>query len=121
MKIYTVSTLFRAHSSGSGEPYVKSFSNLENASKYLIEQFNGYLLDYNYPEEWELNDMFTDEEMKDNAPAPTKELGKTLFSVEALEMFLNDKKRYHNIIYGPYSEYEFQIPFEIQFYESTLD
>jgi hypothetical protein len=119
--IINVSILYRAHSSGWGNPYTKSFSSLEKASAYLIEQFNEYRAEKNYPEEWEADDMFTDSTMKNSAPAPTEEMAKTLFSVDALRKFLEDKYRWHNIIYGPFSDYEQQIPVEFTVYETTLD
>ena len=121
MKIYTVSCLYRAHSSGWGDPYLKSFSTLEKASAYLLDQFKGYMADYNYPEDWDENDMFTDESMKTPAPAPTEEMAKRLFSVDSLQKFLSDTKRYSNIIYGVWSDYECQNPFEIEFYESEME
>lgn len=121
MKIYTVSCLYRAYSSGSGEPYLKSFSTLEGASKYLHEQFRGYMADYYYPEEWDSNIMFTDESELTPAPAPTEEMATLLFSVSSLEDFLKDTKRYRNILYGVWSTFESQNPFEIEFYESELD
>lgn len=119
--IINVTILYRAHSSGCGEPYTKSFSTLEKASAYLMEEFNGYLKDRYYPEEWEADDMFTDESQKVSAPVPTEEMGKTLFSADALKKFLADKKRFDNILYGPYSVYEAQIPVEFTVYETELD
>lgn len=121
MKIYTVSCLYRAHSSGWGDPYVKSFSSLEKASEYLLQEFRAYMADMNYPEDWDADDMFTDESRKTPAPAPTLEMAKILFSVDSLERFLNDTKRYSNILYGVWSDFECQNPFEIEFYESELD
>ena len=119
--IINVSILYRAHSSGWGDPYIKSFSSLEKASVYLIEQFNEYRAEKYYPEEWEADDMFTDSTMKTPAPAPTEEMGKTLFSVDSLRKFLDDKNRWNNIIYGPFSDFEQQIPTEFTVYETTLD
>ena len=119
--IINVSILYRAPSSGWGDPCTKSFSTLEKASQYLIQQFNSYLEFYNYPEDWDAEDMFTAEDRKTQAPVPTEEMGQTLFSVDSLRNFLADKKRWHNIIYGPYSDYEFQIPVEFTVYETVLD
>lgn len=119
--ILNVSILYRAHSSGSGEPHIKSFSTLEKASTYLISEFHGYLQDRYYPEEWEPTHMFVDETCKTPAPVPTPEMAYTLFSVDALKTFLADKKRYGAIIYGPYSEWEVQIPVEFNLYATELD
>lgn len=119
--ILNVSILYRAHSSGWGDPYTKSFTTLEKASEYLIKEFNAYLHDNFYPEEWDAEDMFTGEDRKTQAPVPTEEMGRTLFSVNSLKNFLAEKKRWNNIIYGPYSDYECQIPVEFTVYETALD
>jgi hypothetical protein len=119
--ILNVSILYRAHSSGSGEPHIKSFSTLEKASNYLIAEFHAYLQDLYYPEEWDSETMFVDETCETPAPAPNGEMALTLFSVDALKTFLADKKRYGAMIYGPYSEFEVQIPVEFNLYVTELD
>lgn len=113
MSGYLVSTLYRAHSSGWGERMEKVFTTLEKAAQYMKECYEDYLQDSNYPEDWDHSDMFTDESMKTPHPPPTKEMGDTLFSTDSIRKFLEDKKRYHDILYGPWSDYECQIPFEI--------
>lgn len=120
MSIIVIKIRYRAHSSGSGEPYTNAFTTFEKASIYLKDNFRNYLLDYNYPEDWDHDDMFTEENSDVHAPAPTEAMAEQLFSVDALKTFLNNKKRYHNIIYGPWSTYEVQIPFEIQVKEMSL-
>ncbi len=121
MSVILVSILYRAPSSGSGEPYLKAFTTFEKASDYLKKSFEDYLNDYDYPEDWDNDDMIVQENNQTPAPAPTMEMAEQLFSVDALKAFVKDKKRYHDIIYGPWSEYQVQIPFEIQVKEVTLE
>jgi hypothetical protein len=121
MSGYLVSSIYRAHSSGWGERIEKIFTSLEKASQYMKECYNDYLLDCNYPEEWEQSDMFTDENMKTPHPPPTKEMGDILFSTDSVSKFLEDTKRYHDIIYGPWSDFECQVPFEITIKKISID
>lgn len=122
MSVIMVSTLYRAHSSGWGETITKNFTTFEKASAYLKQEFMEYLKFNNYPEEWEECDkMYTDERRKTPAPVPTEAMADELFSVDALKAFVKDTKRYHDIIYGPYSDYECQIPFEMNVKEVSLD
>ncbi len=118
---YLVTYVYRAHSSGWGEPVEKIFTSLEKASKYLLDLFNGYVDDFG-DENWDETDMFADQEMTTPAPVPTKSMGEILFSVDALKEFLVVAKRtYDNTIYGPWSDFECQIPFEIKIKEIEID
>jgi hypothetical protein len=121
MSVILVSTLYRAPSSGWGEPIEKTFTTFEKASAYLKQCFEGYVSEIEEFDSWDDDDMFTKEGSNVPAPRPTLKMAEELFSVDALKAFVEDKKRYHDIIYGPWSEYQVQIPFEIQVKEVALD
>ena len=122
MSGYLVTSIYRAHSSGWGDRIERMFTSLGKASNYLLSIYDGYIKDYNYPEEWDQEDMFTDEKMTTPAPPPTAEMGATLFSVQSLHKFFETKKKYSDdIIYGPWSDYECQIPFEITIKQVEID
>ncbi len=121
MSVINVSYIYRAHSSGWGERIEKNFSTFEKASAYLKEVFDDYLKFNHYPEEWDDEDMYTDESRETPAPAPTETLRDELFSVDNLKAFVKNKKRTSDILYGYWSDFECQLPFEITVKEVSLD
>lgn len=99
---YLVIVIDRAPSSGSENRCQKVFYSLEGASAWLINQHEAFAEDYNYPEEWDEEDM--------GCAFP----GKEIFSIENLKENLekNKKTYYDKPIWGPYSQYCCHAPTE---------
>ncbi len=106
--VYIVEFITRAHSSGYENKERRLFKKIEDASKYMMEVFEEYGI------EDDVDDLFVDSDMEEQAPKPTMELAQELFSPDALQAFLN-KCKWHNTIYGPYSEFCDHVPFEMFF------
>jgi hypothetical protein len=100
---YMVEVIFRAHSSGAETKVTGVCLSLKGASEWLMRNFEGYAVDMNYPEDWDVDDM-------KGAEFPDK----SIFSEENLKKILetNKKKWYDAAIWGPESIYEAQVPTE---------
>lgn len=101
---YLVKIVERAHSSGAEQWYEKTFLSLEGASKYLQDYLEGLKVDYDFPEDWDVEDMGCE------FPGPE------IFSVEKLREHLEKEKKnfgYDSPIWGPESDYEAQRPREL--------
>ena len=85
------------------------FTNYQDLSNYLIEEFKSYLKEYNYPEDWDSDDMMTYEDSGSRAAKPSPELALNLFNIESLQKKMARK----SILYGPWSNSELQVPFQI--------
>ena len=102
---YLVKIVERAHSSGAEHWYERTFLSLEGASKYLQQYLKDIAEDFDYPEDWDVEDM-------GGAEFP----GPEIFSVEKLQEHLTKEKKnfgYDSPIWGPESEYEAQAPREV--------
>ena len=99
---YLAIIIDRAPSSGAEHRSQQVFLSLEGASAWLMKQFEGYGEDWYYPDEWDEEDM--------GCTFPEKEI----FSVDALKANLatNDVAFYDKAIWGPYSQYQGQVPIE---------
>lgn len=104
MTIFTVSIL-----KSSVVQSVISFTNYQDLSHYLIEEFKTYLNEYNYPEDWDSDDMMSYEDSGSRAIKPTIEMAINLFSIESLQKKMARK----NTLYGPWSNSELGVPFQI--------
>ena len=92
---YLVKIVERAHSSGAEHWYERTFLSLEGASHYLTEYQEGLKEDYDYPEDWDADDMGCE------FPEPD------IFSVEKLREHLTKEKKnlgYDSPIWGPESQ-----------------
>ncbi len=101
---YLVKIVERAHSSGSEHWYERTFLSIEGVSKYLQQYLEDLKKDYDYPEDWDADDMGCE------FPGPE------IFEVEKIQEHLTKEKRnfgYDSPIWGPESEYECQRPREI--------
>jgi hypothetical protein len=115
-----VTYIYRAHSSGWGDHVSKVFTTLAGASAYIHMLFKGYLEDYKYVDEWDSTEMrVSSDDDAPPAPRPDEMLASKLFSPEALSKVLD--KRRPVIVYGPWSTYEWQRPFEITIGEVSID
>ncbi len=118
-KVYTVSCVYRAPSSGSETIVTKSFVNIEQAAAYAKKTYLSYLSESYYPEEWDGEDMYVDDTRTQHAADPTPELGDKLFAVEMIEKKLAELLKTRGrapapaLLYGPWSDYQAQRPFEI--------
>lgn len=102
---YLVTTIYRAHSSGSESRYDQVCLTLAGASKVLQKFYDDWCTDYNYPEDWDQEDM--------HVPFPSRDI----FSVAALEKAatkLHPGKLWKSVeLWGPESDWEAQKPVEI--------
>jgi hypothetical protein len=101
---YLVKIVERAHSSGAEHWYERTFLSLEGASKYMQQYLKDIASDFNYPEDWEVDDMGCE------FPEPD------IFSVEKLQEHLVKEKKnlgYDSPIWGPQSDWECQAPREV--------
>lgn len=102
---FLVQTTYRAHSSGYENNSRKVCETLENAITYITgEWFEGLCVDYEYPAEWDAEDM-------DGMPFPTKEE----FVKIVEEKTANMKKSVK--IFAPYSEFCALVPIELTIYK----
>ncbi len=54
---YLVKIVERAHSSGSEHWYERTFLSIEGVSKYLQQYLEDLKKDYDYPDDWDADDM----------------------------------------------------------------
>ncbi len=116
MRVYIVTSTYRTPSSGCKNSSIKSFGTIEEASVHAKNLYLGYLSDMYYPEDYDetdKNDMFVDESCREHAPIPTIELGNMIFSVETIEKKLRVSTQTPVLLYGPWSNFRAQRPFEI--------
>lgn len=130
MLIYIVEYVTRAHSSGHENRSIKTFSTLKASSAFLMKIFESFALDEDQSCKQDrskprlclcedVQDLYVDSRELKHAPKPTMELAEQLFSPAALQAFL-DKPKNDNVIYGPWSQFCAQVPFEILFMESDV-
>lgn len=109
---YLVKIVYRAHSTGSEQWVEQTCLSLEGASKFMTKQLSCIAEDYNYPEEWDKDDMSGAEWPSDD-----------IFSVENLKIQLKKNEKYFGYdtaIWGPYSLYEAQSPIEFFLKMTTI-
>jgi hypothetical protein len=112
--MFVVKFITRAHSSGYKNITKKKFSNIEDASKYMMDIFQDYAIMDGID-----GDLYVDRSLKEPAPKPTMELAAKLFNSDALIAFLNDKNKISHVIYDPYSEFCCLVPFEMSIYREN--
>ena len=90
--MFLLTEISRAHSSGYENSSKKIFDTIEEVANYVHNVwYDGFCSDYEYPAEWDENDM--------GMPFPTKDE----FTVEAIKNKFN--KRRSLVLFGPYSQY----------------
>ena len=99
---YLVIVIERAPSSGAEQRSQAIFLSLEGAVEWLKKQHEAYAEDYYYPDEWDEEDF--------GCPFPES----SMFTVDLLKENLatNEVAYYDKHIWGPYSEYQGQVPLE---------
>ena len=99
---YMVIVIERTCSSGAEHRIQRVFLSLEGASAWLMKQHETFAEDWYYPEEWDEEDF--------GCPFPES----SIFSVELLKENLatNEVAYYDKPIWGPYSQYQGQVPLE---------
>ena len=117
--VYIVEYITRAHSSGSENKYRELFKSIDDASKCMINIFEDFCIENGFDED----DLFTNEDMEEEAPKQTMELAQELFNPEALKTFLKLPQflGIPNTIYGPYSQFCCHVPFEMFFSHETIN
>jgi hypothetical protein len=93
-KMYILTFVHRAHSSGNQSISTKSFHTLDSVSKFLQDEWYDDQFDY-----WDEDDMGCSQPTKDD------------FAVSQLETKLGRKRQVE--LYGPYSQYACLVPDEV--------
>jgi hypothetical protein len=104
MNAYLVKIVERAYSSGAEHWYERTFMSLEGVSKYLQEYLKDIATDFDFPDDWDADDM--------GCEFPSDDI----FTVEKIQGHLINEKRnmgYDTPIWGPESQFECQRPREI--------
>ena len=104
-QVYLVTSIFRAHSSGSESRHDQVCHSLEGVSKVLLKFYDNWCLDYNYPEEWDQEDM--------HVPFPSRQTF-SLAAIQKVSARLHPGKLWKQVeLWGPESDFEAQKPVEI--------